>query len=190
MANIDIPSDYRYLYEDKYFKKESIIKRFEIWLERIDDILFQLGLSDLTRIDCNLLSYAVLDYYVDISRIKDFHGMERVNVHKIYSYGLYWLLRKKPIQILQDMDERFLYVNEKVLLMMTLRMMFAELEIDEDNEINDTMCVDFMTLFYYNLKFRTYTPKSIELALESIQFGFKGLINKTKQSDFNNKTNE
>lgn len=187
---MNVPSDYRYLYEKGYFKKGTIINRFETWLERLDDTLYQMGLSNVTRIDCNLLSFAVLDYYVDISRIKDFHGMEKVNVHKIYSYGLYWLLRKKPIQLLQNVEEKYFYLNEKVLLMCTLGMMFADFNIEPDKDVDSDMFTNYMTLFYYNVKFRTYTPKSIELALESMHFGFWGFLKKSDQTDGNIKTCE
>jgi hypothetical protein len=185
MSPVVIPSDYRYLYENKHFERDDIVKRFKSWLERIDDCLFKRGLSEVTRIDCSLLSYAVLDYYVDILRIKDFHGMEKVNVKKIYSYGLYWLLKKKPIQLIQDVEEKYLYLNEKVLLMCTLKMMFAELKVDIDKDIDEKIFLDYITLFYYNLKFRTYTAKSLELVLESMYFSFKGYIKNKKAEEAN-----
>lgn len=182
MTSMVFPEDYRYLYEkndpnkkETSFTKEEIVDRFADWMKRIDSLLFNMGLSDKTRIDSMLLSYAVLDYYADIKRIKNFHGMERVKVEKIYSYGLYWLLRTKPIQLLEEVDENCIYINEKVMLMCTFTMMFTELGIDLDSDCDDKAFNDYVLLFYYNMKYRTFTPKTIELALESIHFGMKGI---------------
>ena len=63
----------------------------------------------------DLLFEVVLNYYADINRIKEFHEIEKVNNEKIAASTAFWLLRIKPIQVVQcnpDERERYLSINE------------------------------------------------------------------------------
>jgi len=57
------------------------------------------GFLDYCTINKELLWKAVLDYFVDIARIKIFHGHKNVQIDKIIAYETFWLLRNHPIQI-------------------------------------------------------------------------------------------
>ena len=43
-----------------------------------------------------------MDYFADIQRLKDFHGIELANKNKIVAYEAHWILRRKPIQIVKE----------------------------------------------------------------------------------------
>lgn len=58
------------------------------------------------------LTYAVMDYFSDIQRLKDYQQIEHVNEIKIKAYETFWLLKRKPLQLIgQIEDDRLLYVN-------------------------------------------------------------------------------
>lgn len=48
----------------------------------------------------SLLWQSIIDYTVDIRRLKDFHvGIDHENERKVRSYLMFWFLRHKPIQV-------------------------------------------------------------------------------------------
>jgi len=146
------------------------VERFKNLLEQLNDVLEGLKITDKVRIDERLLELSVIDYFEDIERLKDFHEIERVNVKKIYSYGAYWFLRRKPIQITDpSVEKNLLHINEKVCTAITIPKMLKEMNIlaTDDNK----RILDFIDLLYYNFKYRTYTQQSLELVMEAFFCG-------------------
>ncbi|MFS2010291.1 hypothetical protein ACCD06_10510 [Azospirillum sp. CT11-132] len=74
------------------------------------------GLVD-AEMNTALLLSAMESYFIDVRRIKDFHGMERIDRYKIASYTLKWLCKIRPIQVgplgslSRDVQKRGLVVN-------------------------------------------------------------------------------
>lgn len=85
----------RYLLEKYDFEK-----RYKNLLIQIQDVLEGLGILDKVEINTDLLGQAVLNYFEDVDRLKDFEGIKRINEDKIYGYETFWLLRDKPIQFI------------------------------------------------------------------------------------------
>ena len=50
----------------------------------------------MLRIHEMALTHAVMDYYSDIQRLKEYQKIERVNEIKIMAYETFWLLKRKP----------------------------------------------------------------------------------------------
>lgn len=152
--------------------KYHIRERYENVLTQIQDVLEALGIMDKVVIDLNLLGFAILNYFEDIDRLKEFQQIERSNVDKIYSYGTFWLLREKPIQIMdKDIDSKFLHINEKVFTMVMVSKMLAEAGIGDHME--NPKLLSFMELIYYNFKYRTFTQRSLELMVSAFFCGCK-----------------
>lgn len=81
------------------------------------DFLKSNELEDFAYIHEMALTHAIMDYFSDIQRLKDYHHIEHVNEIKIKAYETFWLLKRKPLQLKQQIeDDRLLYVNEKFLL--------------------------------------------------------------------------
>lgn len=151
--------------------KYPIEKRFNNLLDQMQAVLEQMGVIDKVSINTDLLGKAVVDYFEDIDRLKDFEGISRVNVDKIYSYGTYWILRRQPIQIIQkDLEEKFWYINEKVCIAIMIPKMLEEMGISL-NEKNPRF-EQFLDLVYYNFKYRLYTQQTLELMVESFFCGY------------------
>lgn len=118
------------------------------------------------------LTHAVMDYFSDVQRLKDYQQIEHVNEIKIKAYETFWLLKRKPLQLRgQIEDDRILYVNEKFLLTRLASFML-------DSEINTPMVGEksiafknFLNTLYYYLKFRRCDAQSIELMLLAFKAG-------------------
>lgn len=151
--------------------KYPVETRFENLLDQMQEILINMGVIDYVSINTDLLGKAVIDYFEDIDRLKSYEDIARVNVDKIYSYGTYWILRRQPIQIIdQSLDERFWYINEKVCIAMMIPKMLAEMGISM-NEQNPRF-KNFLELMYYNFKYRLYTQQTLEFMIEAFFCGY------------------
>lgn len=151
--------------------KYPIEKRFNNLLEQMQAVLERMGIIDQVLINTDLLGKAVVDYFEDIDRLKDFEGIVRVNVDKIYSYGTYWILRRQPIQIIEkDLEEKFWYINEKVCIAIMIPKMLEEMGISLTEK--NPRFEQFLDLVYYNFKYRLYTQQTLELMVESFFCGY------------------
>lgn len=118
--------------------------------------------------------HAVLDYFTDISRLKKFHKIKRTNSFKIIAYELSWLIRRKPLQILQDNEEKLVYINEKFILSYVMSY-FTQLVgfdfYDKLEEKNRKIIDGYIDSFYYYLKYRNCSSQALEFALLSFGAG-------------------
>ena len=97
------------------FSEEVIQSRYAVFFEEIEEFTKSLGIREKIQVSESLLSHAVLDYFTDISRLKHFHQAKHINSLKVISYETYWLLRRKPIQILveDEASDEMAFLNEK-----------------------------------------------------------------------------
>lgn len=145
-------------------------KRYMNLLTQIQDILEGLGILDKVYINTDLLGQAVLNYFEDVDRLKEFEGIERTNEDKIYGYETFWLLRDKPIQVTDNsMPYEYLYINEKVFTCILISKMLREVKISPDSKNSRLMI--FLKLLYYNFKFRNYTQQSLEMMITAFFCG-------------------
>lgn len=81
------------------------------------DFLRANDLEQIAYVHQMALAHAVMDYFSDIQRLKDYQKIEHINEIKIKAYETFWLLKRKPIQLKEQLeDDRLLYVNEKFLM--------------------------------------------------------------------------
>ena len=83
------------------------------------------GLENKLRIDEESFQMAIIDYFTDTARLKDFQDIKRTNVDKIYGYELFWFLRRHPIQLIEPSPSNF-DVNEKVAIGIFLPRILAD----------------------------------------------------------------
>lgn len=145
--------------------KEKAGKEFTGLLKQMTSVIIALGLNDKVRIDTKVLSKAVIDYFEDIIRLEQFQGII-ANTAKVYAYSTYWLLQRNPIMIVSDTDDpATLYINERVCTAILISKMQREKDVKKaSNEY-------FVNLLYYNFKYREYTAKTLELAIEAYFHG-------------------
>ena len=117
--------------------------------EMLDFLTFN-KLNEIAYLHEMALTHAIMDYFSDIQRLKDYHHIEHVNEIKIKAYETFWLLKRKPLQLKgQVEDDKFLYVNEKFLLTRLTSFMLGD---DINKPIvgeNSTMFKNFLDTLNY-----------------------------------------
>lgn len=150
-----------------------IVSRFSKLLSEIQYYVSTLHAADYAYVNTQLLVKAVIDYFEDIEKLKLFEGMGRVNEAKVYAYEAFWLLRRKPVQIVAQRlpSEVGLYINEFIVSAMLISRMYGEAGIQKRSTDKDRM--RFFELLFYNLKYRQYDQKTLELMIEAFLLGNK-----------------
>jgi hypothetical protein len=149
------------------------IRSNALWNDMIK-VLEKTGFEEKLRIDEESFQIFIIDYFTDVARIKDFHSIDKINIQKIYSYGIYWFLRRKPIQIIEPIPDNF-DINEKAIIGIFFPKILKEAGIEYTKETKNEKLRSrlgaFVNLLFYNIKHRTYTPQSLELAIEAFLCG-------------------
>ena len=125
--------------------------------------------SDSVSINKFSLSCMLIDYFIDVSRLKDFHKIQHINSIKIVAYTSYWFLRRKPIQINSD-EDRLLYANEKFITLYILDFLMSEKNGNILTRKEKGLQIFNKQLLYY-LKYRPIDPQGIEMMLLSFFAG-------------------
>jgi len=167
--------DPHYQFLIDHFTLDKITNRFENTYLQILEVIDRFGLDpdDKFIVNESLLEEAILDYFTDIYRMKQFQQIEKANPQKIYAYSTYWFLRRKPVQIITSVADEFLYINEKIAICMLLSKMLSGFNLkpkDESDSIKN-LINEFSDLLYYNLKFRAFSQQSLELMIEAFICG-------------------
>lgn len=165
-------NEQQYDYIVEKFGEDKISKRAEWLYKLLDDYLQSNELVGKVGISRDILKYVLVDYFVDIDRLKEFAHIERVNDSKIYAYTAYWLLRHKPLQVLQlDNAYDLSFVNEKFVAHLLRSFLFSN---PDDAPILDNKRGDvdlFVSTLLYYFKYREYSAQSIELVVLAFNAG-------------------
>jgi hypothetical protein len=172
------------LYSDiiSEFTEERIQERFQDFYDAYDDFIEKMHLKKVIRINSYTLWHAVLDYFTDISRLKKFHKIKRINTFKIMAYELSWLIRRKPLQIIVDEDahkdrakaEALVFINEKFVLSYIVSYFTELIGYDFYETLNEhnKACFDgYLDSLFYYLKYRNCSSQALEFALLSFGAG-------------------
>jgi hypothetical protein len=156
-------ADYRHILES--YPEETVIKRGLYWFRHSTDYIQKAGLSGKVRINKLSLILMLCSYFADIIRLKDFHHIEVTNWEKLFAYSCYWFLRFKPVQILEELDSKQVFINERIAVaILTSEFIFT----DENLRKNSGFAKRFMDELLYHFEYRSYTPQSIELTLVAL----------------------
>lgn len=155
------------------FGIEKIEKRYDTIYQYLDAFIKRKKYTDNVCIAPSVLNQAIIDYFVDVHRLKEFHNIEAINYLKIHAYMGYWLLRRKPLQIIKDnpQDINLAFVNEMFVasyLLQYLRGEYTKIIISEEERLS---YFEFVKNLEYYLRYRTVTPQMIETMLEAYQAG-------------------
>lgn len=103
--------EYAYILE--HYTIEALQERFGVWYSEAQKFIQKKGLNEYAKINSRRLGYAVCDYFADMIRMKEFHGIDHANLNKVYAYSSYWFLRRQPIQLVSNVEkDTDLYINE------------------------------------------------------------------------------
>lgn len=164
MSQIDIQNlDIDYEIILKHYSIEDVKERFGIWYSDAKRFIDKKDLSDIAVINSRRLGYAICDYYMDIIRMKEFHGIQHANLNKIFAYSCYWFVRRQPIQLIDNVNNEDLYINE----LFAVNNLIAKLRKYSSNVdmINKQSLLNLGKLWLYNFKFRVFTAQTLETAI-------------------------
>ena len=158
----------------KSFGKEKIETRWSSLFEQMQVFLNENGYSSVARADELLLSNAVIDYFYDIKRLKDFQKIERVNSIKKTAYTSYWLLRRRPLQIFGDIgqeDRDLATLNERFVLQyisnyLSVRERSSHLFLRTNDGLKS-----FSGMLLYFLVYRAHDAHSLEMIIAAFLAG-------------------
>lgn len=171
MNNIEsIYLNYNHILEE--FGKDKINERLQFFMKMIDAFIDNLDAKGKLFVNDNVLCYAILDYFSDISRLKAFHKIKLVNDIKIVAYSSQWILRRKPIQILADVsDDYMIYANEKYVLSYILHELIRDDITKPLLGEKQKKFEKFTQSLYYYLKYRNCDAQALELMILSFKAG-------------------
>lgn len=152
--------------------KDVIESRIRQISQEMLDFMKSRELLNVAYVHEMALTHAVMDYFSDIQRLKDYQKIEHINELKIKAYETFWLLQRKPIQLKEQLeDDRMLYVNERFLLTRLTSFMLGD---DIYKPLVDEKGIaykNFLDTLYYYLKFRRCDAQAIELMLLAFRAG-------------------
>ncbi len=154
------------------FSPKIIDERRNHLLERANDFLQENHIDDAFFVSITLTDFVLLDYFSDISKLKKFAKIKRINKNKITAYTVYWWLKRKPIQIKEKAininEDDIAFINEKFATSLIAKDLFYSFS---QKVLSSEIIDDFIKLIYYNLKYRHYTQRSLELAIAAFHAG-------------------
>lgn len=179
MVNIEnIYSNYHSLIEE--FGIDTIKDRYKIIYAEIQEFFSSIKSDEKLHIDEVILMHAILDFFTDVSRLKNFHKIQNVNSIKNIAYESFWLLRRKPIQTNLNvpnsnenvLDDKLAFSNEKFVFSRIASFLVNNSgKIDLYNELNSKVFSNYLDTLYYFLKYRDYDAQMIEIMIMGFQAG-------------------
>ena len=130
-------------------------------------------------VDEPILQQTVMDYFADIYRLKSFHKIEHVNKAKILAYEVYWILRRKPLQVCNSIiaksednqTQKLVFANEGfsvTLIANELMMPKSTVPVSPEKE---SIILDFLDQLYYHFKYRVIDKQALETVLYAFDTG-------------------
>ena len=155
------------------FSEEVIQSRYAVFYEEIEEFAKSLGIREKIQISESLLSHAVLDYFTDISRLKHFHQAKHINSLKVISYETYWLLRRKPIQILveDETSDAMAFLNEKFVFSRIAKYLMGDGKRVILSPETKKGFLNYLDSLFYYLKYRNYDAEMLEMMLMGFKAG-------------------
>lgn len=130
-------------------------------------------LEGIVYFNDNIFEHCLIDILVDIARLKHFHDISLVNYTKFIAYTASWCLKRKPFQLIEGCDEKYLYINEKFALSLLLQASGCYDGNSNYYSENQKELIDAIGQMFYHLKYRNTNPQTLELFLIGIETGKK-----------------
>ena len=171
----DVHIESKYLdYNNEVLKEISEKKlqdRYHRLLVSAQEFIKEMGYQEHVFCNETMLMFAVLGYYSDIMRLKDFHKIDNEHDTKALAYEVTWLLKRRPLQILNSNDQKYIFCNEQFAFSQ-ITYWLKKNDGDMGTEALSELKFFSNTLFYH-LKYRSYEPQTLELMLVSFMAGRK-----------------
>lgn len=153
------------------FTEEKIQSRYAWVYDLMLDYLRAEKIQDVVYISEDVLNHVIIDYFVDIYRLKEFQDIETTHDSKIYAYLIAWIIRHKPLQIPNENAEKYAFINEMFSAELLKSYLFKNPKnVSIVNTSREDMDNFVDTLLYF-FKYREYSAKSIEMIILAFEAG-------------------
>jgi hypothetical protein len=152
---------------------DAYIKNVGILIHKMAEDFYQENeLEGKVYFNENIFDDCLIDILVDIARLKHFHDITNVNIIKLMAYTASWCLKRKPFQLVEGCEEKYIYVNEKFALSLLLQGSgcFGNSVYYPEEEKELTKGIWHI---FYHLKYRNTNPQTLELFLVGLENGQK-----------------
>lgn len=160
-----------------HFGRNTIQDRYRFLFEKMQTYISERKLSNHLWISEKILQQLVMDYFTDIFRLQNFHKIENPNKAKILAYQIYWILRRKPIQVkspeneLNSEDPRIVFPNEGFTTTLVSTEFLMPKETIPLSEEEERAFFVFLDHLHYYFKYRNVDKQNLELILYSFYVG-------------------
>ena len=159
----------------KYFGEDKFEERYNSTLKMMEKFIFTNDLSGKVVIDRMILANVIIDYFSDVKRLKEFHkDIKKINSEKVISYMSYWMLHRKPIQVIENSssyNKDLITVNERFVLQYILNYL-SEREREAHILLRNNIGLqNFSGLLLYYLVYRKVDAQSLEMILTAFMAG-------------------
>lgn len=151
---------------------DDYIKNSGILIHRLAEQFFEENhLDGKVYFNDDIFQNCLIDILVDIARLKHFHDIKKANYTKFAAYTASWFLRRKPFQLVEGSEEKYIYVNERFAL--TLLLDAAECFDDKTSFSTEDKeeLIKGIKQLNYHLKYRNTNPQTLELFLVGLENG-------------------
>jgi len=161
----------------KYFGEDVIRDRYRFFHDKMQVYIKERNLSSFLEVNEFILQQTIMDYFADVYRLKIFHKIENINKAKIVAYEVYWLLRRKPIQVkgsLENADgaeQKLVFANEGFLTTLVSSEFLVPKVTDPLSPEAEDSFFTFLDHLYYYFKYRPVDKQNLELVLYAFKTG-------------------
>lgn len=155
-----------------YFGEQKVTDRYKYMYDKMTEYIRVRGLEDKLYVQECILQQVVMDYFVDLYRVKEFHKLDRANINKILSYESYWILRRKPLQMKEGvLDNKLVFANEGFVTTFLAHEFLLPMEAEPMTSQEEKQFLAFLRHLNYHLKYRNIDKQDLEAMFYAYQTG-------------------
>jgi len=153
------------------FSEDKVGGRYEALFKEMTAFLSVNGLQDKAYVNKRILVNVIIDYFYGIIRLKNFHPDIKVtNSEKVIAHTAFWLLKRKPIQVMDSVDvsednEKTVCLNEKFVLKYIIDYLSVRTRREHILHREENGLKNFARYLLYYLIYRSYNAQSLEMII-------------------------
>ena len=168
----------------KQFDPNIITDRYATIYKLMSEFIDEHKINNNVYINPILLGNAILDYFEDLARLKIFHNINQANSIKCNAYQMYWILRRKVLQLTktQEMQIKDMSLQKSTRALGNINERFILQFICNYLSIPDTTkgsvitsnkkgLKSFVELLLYYLTYREFDAQNLEIIMFAFYAG-------------------
>lgn len=156
----------------EYFGEKTIKDRYKYLYDKMTEYIDARNLKGILSINGGILQQMVMDYFTDVYRLKKFHRISNINKTKIVAYELFWLLRRKPLQVCAEAENsKIVFCNEGFAVTLLASELLVPKETEPLSKEKEEVFFKYLDHIYYHFKYRELDKQCLETIILSFEAG-------------------